>query len=268
MVLLGVGWAESAASPAPFLRRCPSSLSASATPASLSAGGGVVMVAGTVESATIASSSSCRPSRSRSSFRTTPEPARHGAFSAQVTVGPNTTPVQRTVAFALVASNSASTSMGRFYVLLAGAKPSPRSSPPGLRRPSSRPQAASWRLPPGSRTPPTCQLQLLSTQSFPVVYSHNAKACSTGTFSAEVTIGPNPTTVPRTVAFGLTASATSSHANDPVLHLRGRCSRSGQERRAHNDQPTFGGRQFGAARNYQELELVGVLNQLVGRSPW
>ena len=56
----------------------------------------------------------------------------------------------------------------------------------------------------------TCQLKLLSNQSFPVVYSHNPKACSTGSYSAQVTIGPNPTAVQRTVAFALVARNRAS----------------------------------------------------------
>ena len=56
----------------------------------------------------------------------------------------------------------------------------------------------------------TCQLKLLSSQSFPVVYSHNPKACSTGSYSAQVTIGPNPTAVQRTVAFALVARNQAS----------------------------------------------------------
>ena len=37
----------------------------------------------------------------------------------------------------------------------------------------------------------TCQLELLSRQSFPVVYSHNpTTACQNGAFSAHVTSGP------------------------------------------------------------------------------
>ena len=52
----------------------------------------------------------------------------------------------------------------------------------------------------------TCQLELLSRQSFPVVYSHNpTTACQDGSFSAHVTIGANPSPVKRTVAFALVA---------------------------------------------------------------
>ncbi len=46
----------------------------------------------------------------------------------------------------------------------------------------------------------TCQLELLSSPSFPVVHSHDPKACPTNSYSAHVTIGPNPTAVQRTVA--------------------------------------------------------------------
>lgn len=49
----------------------------------------------------------------------------------------------------------------------------------------------------------TCQLKLLSHQSFPVVYATNARSC-TG-FSPKITVGANPTTVERTVAFELVA---------------------------------------------------------------
>ena len=50
----------------------------------------------------------------------------------------------------------------------------------------------------------TCQLQLLSHQGFPVVFASNKRPC-TSTFSARVTIGANPSTVARTVAFELIA---------------------------------------------------------------
>ncbi|HXR21678.1 MAG TPA: hypothetical protein VN786_03895, partial [Acidimicrobiales bacterium] len=52
----------------------------------------------------------------------------------------------------------------------------------------------------------TCQLVLLSHQSFPVVYSHNqTTACHGGAYSAHVTIGANPSATKRTVAFVLVA---------------------------------------------------------------
>jgi hypothetical protein len=55
----------------------------------------------------------------------------------------------------------------------------------------------------------TCQLELLSHQSFPVVYASNIRPC-TRSFSAHVIIGANPSTVNRTVAFGLVARDSSS----------------------------------------------------------
>ena len=52
----------------------------------------------------------------------------------------------------------------------------------------------------------SCQIEVLSRQSFPVVYSHNpTTACQNGAFSARVTIGANPSPVKRTVAFALVA---------------------------------------------------------------
>ena len=115
----------------------------------------------------------------------------------------------------------------------------------------------------------TCQLQLLSKQSFPVVYSHNAKACSSGTFSAEVTIGPNPTTVPRTIAFALAASATSSHADDPFYISLA----AGSGQPAKNGVPTTTNQpsvaaSLGAARNYQELRTGRGTRPPAGRSRW
>ena len=52
----------------------------------------------------------------------------------------------------------------------------------------------------------SCQIEVLSRQSFPVVYSHNpTTACQDGAFSARVTIGANPSPVKRTVALALLA---------------------------------------------------------------
>ena len=54
------------------------------------------------------------------------------------------------------------------------------------------------------RNAATCQQRLLSHQNFVVVFANNSRRCSS-TFSAHVTIGANPTTVPRTVGFELIA---------------------------------------------------------------
>jgi hypothetical protein len=50
----------------------------------------------------------------------------------------------------------------------------------------------------------TCQLELLSRQSFAVAYASNMRSCRT-TFTAHVTIGANPTRIERHVAFALVA---------------------------------------------------------------
>lgn len=50
----------------------------------------------------------------------------------------------------------------------------------------------------------TCQLKLLSHQSFPVVYSAHPKRCRVN-FHAYIAVGPNPTPVYRSVAFELIA---------------------------------------------------------------
>ena len=105
----------------------------------------------------------------------------------------------------------------------------------------------------------TRQLQLLSTRSFPVVYSHNARSCSSGTFSANVTIGPNNTGVLRTIAFSLAASEASVHADDPFYVSLARTV-AVKNVGTHNDRPTHRGCVVDAPAPYPELELVGVLN--------
>ena len=94
----------------------------------------------------------------------------------------------------------------------------------------------------------SCQLQLLSSQSFTVVYSHNPKDCSAD-YSARVTIGPNTTAVTRTVAFG------------PVVPLPGRgrprTDRDQHVRPPHHDGPRH--RTAGARQRRGELQLVRVL---------
>lgn len=55
----------------------------------------------------------------------------------------------------------------------------------------------------------TCQLELLSQQSFPVVYASNVRPCSSS-FQARVTIGRNHSPVSRTVAFSLIARGYTS----------------------------------------------------------
>ena len=52
------------------------------------------------------------------------------------------------------------------------------------------------------RNATSCQLRLLSRQSFPVTYASNVRPCA-ARFSAHVTIGANPSEVARTVAFAL-----------------------------------------------------------------
>jgi peptidoglycan-N-acetylglucosamine deacetylase len=52
----------------------------------------------------------------------------------------------------------------------------------------------------------SCQLELVSRQSFPVVYSHNpTTACRAGSYTAHVVIGANPSPVQRILAFDLVA---------------------------------------------------------------
>ena len=77
------------------------------------------------------------------------------------------------------------------------------------------------------RNAATCQQRLLSHQGFALVFASNSRRCSS-TFSAHITIGANPTTVPRTVAFELIArngkrvppvASLSQWHPDPCVHV-------------------------------------------------
>ena len=187
-------------------RSVPEVVSVHATPSALPAGGGQVRVTGTVKHAR-----SCQLELlSRQSFPVAyshnPTTAcRHGNYSAYVSVGANTTLVQRSVAFALVARNGGYSFTGRFYVslaaLLAPSVMSVHATPSAL-----GPNGGTVRVTGTVKHARSCQLELLSRQSFPVVYSHNpTSACRHDSYVAHVSIGANTTGVKRTVAFALVA---------------------------------------------------------------
>jgi hypothetical protein len=198
--------AASTAYPEAVGHGAPVVLSARATPSALPPFGGQVEVTGTVKHA-----SSCQLEvLSRQSFpvvysHNATTACRAGPFSAHVVIGPNPSAVKRTVAFALVARNGPYVSTGRFYVVI---------------EPFAVPEVLSARATPSALAPfggqvqvtgavehaSSCQLELLSRQSFLVAYSHNpTTACRAGPFSVHVVIGPNPSAVTRTVAFALVA---------------------------------------------------------------
>ncbi len=212
--LLGPAAASASALPA----QAATVLAASASPAQLAAAGGTVTVTGRVANAT-----SCQLQLlSSPSFAVVyshdPKSCTGGTYSARVTVAPNPTTAPVTVGFALVARGSASSSSGRFYVVLAGAAPaavlSVTATPAQLPKTGG---AVSVTARVANAT--SCQLQLLSSQSFAVVYSHDPKDCS-GNYSARVVIGPNTTAVARTVAFALVArNAASGSGSAARLYL-------------------------------------------------
>ncbi len=184
----------------------PAVLSVYATPSALGPSGGTVTVTGRVKNAR-----SCQIEvLSRQSFPVVyshnPTTAcQNGAFSARVTIGANPSPVKRTVALALVAQDGNLSATGRFYVSLA-----PHLAPavlsvyatPSALGPSGGTVTVTGRV----KNARSCQIEVLSRQSFPVVYSHNpTTACQNGAFSARVTIGANPSPVKRTVALALVA---------------------------------------------------------------
>ena len=185
----------------------PSVLSAYATPSALGPSGGTVTVTGRVKNAR-----SCQLELlSRQSFPVvyshSPTTAcRNGTFSAHVLIGGNPSPVKRTVVLALVARDGSLSFTGLFYVPLAPLLPpsvlSAYATPSAL-GPSGGTVTVTGRV----KNARSCQLELLSRQSFPVVYSHSpTTACRNGTFSAHVLIGGNPSPVKRTVALALVAS--------------------------------------------------------------
>jgi hypothetical protein len=184
----------------------PTVLSASATPGALGPAGGQVTVGGTVSNA-----NTCQlVLLSRQSFpvvysHNPTTSCQGGSYSAHVTIGANPSAIKRTVAFALIARNGTYAFTGRFYVvlepLLVPTVLSARATP-GALGPSGGQVTVSGTV----RNANTCQLVLLSRQSFPVVYSHNpTTACQGGNYSAHVTIGANPSATDRSVAFALIA---------------------------------------------------------------
>jgi hypothetical protein len=184
----------------------PTVLSARATPGALGPAGGEVVVSGTVENAITCQLVLLSHQSFPVVYSHNPTTACQGGnFSAQVTIGANPTAVKRSVAFALIARNGTYASVGRFYVVLG-----PLLVPSVLSAhatPSALGPAGGQVLVSGTlKNANTCQLVLLSRQSFPVVYSHNpTNSCQGGNYSAHVTIGANPSATNRTVAFALIA---------------------------------------------------------------
>ena len=183
--------------------------SASATPSVVPAAGATVTVTGAVEHAT-----SCQLELLSSQsfpvvYSENPRSCTSGTFSARVTIGPNPTLVSRTIAFALVATNATSSFSGRFFLQLL---PEPRALVTSASAsPSLVPATGGALTVTGTVEHATsCQLDLLSSQSFPVVYSHNPRSCAGGEFSAKVSVGRNPTKVKRLISFALVATNNAS----------------------------------------------------------
>ena len=175
VVLNWSGTAAAATSTAPEV------LSAHATPSELGPSGGTVTVTGRVKN-----TRSCQLELLSGqsipvvySHNATTD-CRDGAFSAHVLIGANPSPVERTLAFASVAEDGHLSFTGRFYVslapLLAPAVLSVHATPSEL-GPSGGTVTVTGRV----KNTRSCLLELLSGQSIPVVYSHNATTdCRTG----------------------------------------------------------------------------------------
>jgi Peptidase A4 family len=110
---------------------------------------------------------------------------------------------RRTIAFRLTAQNATSTSLPGVRVVPGGLPPPVVG--PVRTSPSALPASGGTLVVAGAVKHATaCQLELLSHQSFAVVYAHSARPC-TSSFAAHISVGPNPSQVQRTVAFALLA---------------------------------------------------------------
>jgi hypothetical protein len=194
-------------------------LSAAASPPQLPAGGGTVEVTGRVENASSCQLELLSGLAGAVVFSHAARSCTTGTFSARVTIGPNASSAPQTIAFALEASNAISEFTGKFYIAVAGAEPevlAVSASPGQLPASGGTVTVAGRTVRAGS-----CQINLLSTQSFSVVYDHTPSTCSAGTFSERVSVGANPTAVPRTIAFALVARNGTKTVTQRVYVLLG-----------------------------------------------
>jgi hypothetical protein len=116
-------------------------MSVHSTPAKLSAGGGTVVVSSTVRNATSCQLLLLSHQPFRVVYASNVRPCT-SAFTAHVVIGRNTSPLPRTVAFALIARGGKSAFTGRFYVALAGRlQTPPTTTPPTTTPPTTSPSS-------------------------------------------------------------------------------------------------------------------------------
>ncbi|MGH9106774.1 MAG: hypothetical protein ACRDZX_13255, partial [Acidimicrobiales bacterium] len=185
--LVILGWST----PAPFAPASASSrtstphalvLSVSAKPSALPAGGGTVAIKGWVEHATTCQLRLLSRQALRVVYSHAPKRCQGGTYGAHVTVAANPSGVRRSIAFALVARNARSSFASRFFVVLAAplpAKVMSVSAYPDVVPAHGGQVTVSGRVEHAS----SCRLELLSKQSFPVVYASNTRPCRS-TFTA------------------------------------------------------------------------------------
>jgi len=188
----------------------------SASPGSLPASGGTVAVTGSVKHATSCQLQLLSHEPFPVIYSHNPTSGCEGGdYAADVTIGANTGSAKRLVAFTLIARNASSSFAAKFYVVLAGAPSavvvSASASPSSL-----PPQGGEVTVVGVVKHARSCQLQLLSKQSFPVIYASNLRPCVSG-FRAHVIIGANTGPAERLVAFSLVARNTSSSADDQLI---------------------------------------------------
>jgi hypothetical protein len=163
-------------------------LSARASPQVLGPAGGTVVVAGSVRAARTCQLQLLSQHDFSVIYATNPRPCGDGTFSAHLVIGANRALHSREIVFALVARNGDSVSRGRFYISMGGAVPAVVSSV------SVTPRAVGMaggtvQVTAQVEGAVTCQLKMLTAQSFPVVYATNVRPCAGGTFSAKVIVG-------------------------------------------------------------------------------
>ena len=130
------------------------------------------------------------------------------SFTSHVTIGANLNTITRTIAFALVARNATSSFTAYFSITL------PSLPAPFIASVSASPQqlgqlGGNPTIRASIKNAKSCQLKLMSQQSFSVIYSTAARPCGTS-FTAHVTVSANPTAVHRSIAFALIARDGSS----------------------------------------------------------
>ena len=182
-------------------------LSVGASPRQVSSYGGISTIKARVKNATNCQLQLLSHQNFRVIFASSRRSCRT-SFTARVTIGANLNTITRTIAFALMARNPTSSFTADLSVTL------PSLPAPFISSVSASPQqlgqfGGNTAIRASVKNGKSCQLKLMSQQSFSVVYSAAARPCGTS-FTAHVIVSPNRTAAHRTIAFALIARDGSS----------------------------------------------------------